>query len=456
MGLISIGKKTEVNMTEGRIFPHLLYFALPLLLGNIFQQLYNTVDTLVVGQYVGKVQFAAVGTIGPITNTLIGFFMGFSSGASVVISRYFGAGNFKKVEDSVHTFVSLTLILSLVFTVVGIVGIPFMLRIVGSPEDVALEQAVYLRIYFAGLTGLLIYNMGSSILRAIGNSTYPFIFLVVCALLNIVLDLVFVLVFNMGTSGVAWATIIAQGISAILVIVVLLNSKSCVRVSLKKLKLDMTLVGEIFRIGLPSALQMSITAFSNVFVQSYINYFGTDVMGGWTAYNKLDQLFFLPMQSLALAATTFVGQNIGKNDIDRARKGTTCALLMSFASTLFFIVIVLIWAPATVTLLINSEETEVIRYGALFLRLNGVFFLFACVNQVYCGALRGAGMSQIPMFVMITSFVFCRQLYLFLLARFGFNTPVTVALSYPVGWFICSILIFIYYLWKFPKREMEK
>lgn len=455
MKLITVGKKTEVNMTEGKIFPLLFYFALPLFLGNIFQQLYNTVDTLVVGQYVGKVSFAAVGTINPIINTLIGFFMGFSSGASVVISKYYGAGNLEKVEDSVHTYVALTLILSTVFTLIGILGIPLMLRIVGSPAEVAAEQAVYLRIYFAGVTGLLIYNMGSAILRAIGNSTYPFIFLVCSALINIVLDLVFVLSFKMGTAGVAYATIIAQGISAVLVIVILLNSKSCVRLRLGKLKLDFSLVAEIFNIGLPSAFQMSITAFSNVFVQSYVNYFGTDIMGGWTAYTKLDHLFFLPMQSLALAATTFVGQNIGKQDIARARRGSKIALNMAFVATIALIIPVVIWAPQTVSLLIDGSETEVIKYGAMFIRLNSAFFLCACVNQVFGGALRGAGMSKIPMFVMLVSFVCCRQVYLFVMTKFIANTPISVAFSYPVGWIICSILMFIYYMIKFPKQEKK-
>ncbi len=282
--------KTEVDMTRGGIVALLLNFAAPLLLGNIFQQLYNTVDTWVVGNYVGKNAFSAVGTLSPIINTIIGFFIGFSNGACVIISRHFGAGDKEKVQRSVHTFVAVTLILCVVFTILGIALTPLMLDLIKSPAEVRSEQYTYLSIYFAGVTGLLLYNMGSAILRAVGNSVYPFLFLVVSALLNTAMDLVFVIAFDMGTAGVAYATIAAQLVSAILVMAMLFKTDSSVRIRLKSLRIDRKILGGILVIGLPAALQMSVTAFSNIFVQSYINFFGSDCMGGWTAYSKICSL----------------------------------------------------------------------------------------------------------------------------------------------------------------------
>ena len=326
-----------------------------------------------------------------------------------------------------------------------------MIRILSSPKEVAVLQRLYLTIYFSGVSGLLIYNAGASILRAVGNSFYPFLFLVATTVLNIILDLVFVLVFGMGTEGVALATVIAQMISAILVVVVLLTTKTVVRVSIRKIKIHPKILREAVRIGLPSAFQMSVTAFSNVFVQSYINFFGTDVMAGWTAYNKTDQIFFLPMQSLALACTTFVGQNLGSGRILRARKGSRAALEMALITTLAEIVLVMIFAEPVVRFFIDDREGSVIYYGTLFLKMNAPFFLAACVNQVYGGALRGAGKSMLAMANMLLSFVVFRQIYLFVMTRFISNTPVTVGISYPVGWVLCSVLMIISYALVFPK-----
>ena len=447
--------RTETDMTTGSIYLLILGFAIPLLLGNIFQQLYNTVDTWVVGNYVGKHAFSAVGTLGPVTNTIIGFFVGFSSGAGVVISRQFGAKDNEGVSVAVHTFVAVTLISCVAMTAIGIGMVPLMIKILGSPKEVAPLQKLYLTIYFSGVSGLLIYNAGASILRAVGNSFFPFLFLVVTTVLNIVLDLVFVLVFKMGTAGVALATIIAQAISAILVVFVLMTTKSVVKVSISKIKIDREILKDIITIGLPSALQMSITAFSNVFVQSYINFFGTDVMAGWTAYNKIDQIFFLPMQSLALAATTFVGQNLGHNSIKRARKGATAALAMGLISTAIEILVVIISADSLVRFFVDDNESKVIYYGSLFLRMNGPFFLAACVNQIYGGALRGASKTSLTMANMLFSFVLFRQIYLFVMTRFISNTPITVGIGYPVGWVMCAILMLVSYIVVFPKPEAE-
>ncbi len=438
-----IGKKEEVDMTEGSIARHLIWFAFPLFIGNIFQQLYNTVDTWVVGNYVSNEAFSAVGTVGPIINLLIGFFLGLSSGAGVVISQYYGAKKFDRVHDTVHTAMVMTLILAVVFTGVGIVMVPFMLNLMNTPAEVMPESQTYLTIYFSGLIGMMIYNIGSGILRAIGDSKRPFYFLVVSAVINTVLDLVFVIVFGMGVAGVALATIIAQGISAVMVIVLMLRTDSCIKLNLRDLKIHWGMLGKIVKVGIPAAIQMAITSFSNIFVQSYINYFGADCMSGWTAYSKIDQFILLPMQSLALAATTFVGQNLGVNQVDRAKKGANTALYMAAGLTVCIIIPILIFAPFFVRFFNNKPE--VVEYGTILLRYITPFYVMCCVNQVYSGALRGAGNSRAPMIIMLLSFVIFRQIYLFIMSNFIANEIIPIAMGYPAGWLLCSTLVFFYY-----------
>ena len=433
----------DVDMTQGSITKHLINFSLPLLLGNLFQQLYNMVDTWVVGNYVSNEAFSAVGTVGPVINTLIGFFLGLSSGAGVVISQYYGAGREEKVRQAVHTALMLTLVLGVVFTAAGIAMTPLMLQLMKTPAEVAPEQAAYLRIYFAGVIGLLLYNMGSGILRAVGDSRRPFYFLVVSAVLNTVLDLLFVIKFHMGVEGVAYATIIAQAVSALLTLWVLMRAEGGIRLELRALRLTWSVLRQIVAVGIPAALQMAITAFSNVFVQSYINYFGPDCMSGWTAYTKVDQLVILPVQSISMANTTFVGQNLGVGDTPRAKKGVRISLWLSVAVTAVLLIPVLLFAP-DLTAFFNSKA-EVVSYGALLLRLLSPFYFLFCINQIYAGALRGAGNSQMPMWIMLGSFVVFRQIYLYIMSNYISNEIIPIALSYPAGWFVCSVATLLYY-----------
>ena len=433
----------DVDMTQGSITKHLINFSLPLLLGNLFQQLYNMVDTWVVGNYVSNEAFSAVGTVGPVINMLIGFFLGLSSGAGVVISQYYGAGREEKVRQAVHTALMLTLVLGVVFTAAGIAMTPLMLQLMKTPAEVAPEQAAYLRIYFAGVMGLLLYNMGSGILRAVGDSKRPFYFLVVSAVLNTVLDLLFVIKFHMGVEGVAYATIIAQAVSALLTLWVLMRAEGGIRLELRALRFTWSVLRQIVAVGIPAALQMAITAFSNVFVQSYINYFGPDCMSGWTAYTKVDQLVILPVQSISMANTTFVGQNLGVGDTPRAKKGVRISLWLSVAVTAVLLIPVLLFAP-DLTAFFNSKA-EVVSYGALLLRLLSPFYFFFCINQIYAGALRGAGNSQMPMWIMLGSFVVFRQIYLYIMSNYISNEIIPIALSYPAGWFVCSVATLLYY-----------
>ena len=437
------GKRKDVDMTEGSIFRHLIMFAIPLLVGNVFQQLYNMVDTWVVGNYVSGEAFSAVGTVGPIINLLIGFFMGFSSGAGVVISQYYGAKRYDKVHDTVHTAMVMTLIFGVAFTIIGILMVPTMLKLMKTPADVMPEATEYLTIYFSGIIGLMIYNIGAGILRSVGDSRRPFYFLVVSAVTNTVLDLVFVLVFDMGVAGVALATVVAQGLSALLIIITLMRTSSCVKMQLTHLRLHGDMLGKIVKLGIPAALQMAITSFSNIFVQSYINYFDKFAMGGWTAYSKIDQLILLPMQSISLASTTFVGQNLGKGNEARARKGVSIALLLAVASTIVLMIPVMIFAPQAVAFF--NKEAAVVEFGTLFIRWLSPFYVLCCVNQIYAGALRGSGNTAAPMAIMLLSFVLFRQGYLFVMANFISNTIVPISMAYPAGWLLCSTLMFIYF-----------
>ena len=435
-------KKRDVDMTEGNILRHIISFAAPLLVGNLFQQLYNMVDTWVVGRYVSNEAYAAVGTVGPIVNMLIGFFMGLSSGAGVVISQYYGARREDKVRDTVHTAITMTLILGVLFTALGLAMTPMMLRFMNTPENVLPESTAYLTIYLSGILGLMLYNIGAGILRAVGDSQRPFYYLMVCAVMNTVLDLVFVLVFHMGVQGVALATILSQCTSAVLVMLALLRSSNCIRLELRKLKLHWDMLKKIISVGIPAALQMAVTAFSNIFVQSYINYFGDNCMSGWTTYAKVDQLIFLPMQSIALSSTTFVGQNLGKNQVDRAKQGVRTCAALAVGSTLVLMVPVLIFAEPIVAFF--NSKPEVVEYGSMLLRWMTPFYVLCCFNQIYSGALRGAGNSRAPMVIMLASFVLFRQIYLFTMSRIC-NEIIPIAMSYPAGWLLCSILTLTYY-----------
>lgn len=435
-------RQKEVLMTEGPIWRCLLLFALPLMAGNLFQQLYNTVDSIVVGNFVGKEALAAVGSTDSVINTFIGFFSGMSTGAGVIISQYYGGKKEEKVSVAVQTTIALTLCMSMLCTVLALFLVPSLLRLMGTPEDVFPEAATYLRIYFIGVTGLLFYNMGAGILRAVGDSRRPLYFLIFCAVLNTLLDLLFVAVLRFGIAGAAWATILSQGISALLTLFVLTREKACYRIIWSKVRLDPGMTKKIFFLGLPAAIQMAVTSFSNVFVQAYINRFGSAAMAGWSSYGKIDKFCVLPIQSLSLGVTTFVGQNLGARKIGRVRQSTKVGTLLCFAVAILITIPVLIFARPLVSMF--NRTPEVLDYGTLFIRLEMPFYLALCVNQVHAGTLRGIGNTKAPMVIMMSCFIVFRQIYLYTVTQFT-DSVIAVALGYPLGWLLCSILLFTYY-----------
>ena len=437
------------DMTRGPILKQLLLFAVPLLFGNIFQMLYNTVDSIVVGNFVGKEALAAVGSTTMIINMLVFFFNGFSVGAGVVIGQRFGAKEEKELHTAVETTMALTFVFCVLFTIIGMSYVRPMLYLMATPEDVFDNAASYLNIYFAGISGLLIYNMGSGILRAVGNTTLPLMFLVLTSILNIILDLFFVICLHMGIEGVAYATILSQFISALLTLLLLSRTKEIYRLVWRDLRIDKTVTKLIFAVALPAGIQSVITAFSNTFVQAYINYFGSSCMAGWSCYNKLDQVVFLTTQSIAMAATSFVSQNIGAKQEERANRGTVVSMALA-VSTIVVVGGTLVLNARQAVRLFTQDES-VIAFGVMFIRTNTMFVMFNGVNHVLAGALRGRGDSRGPMYIMLMGFVVLRQIYLFVLTRFISNTPRPVGFSYPVGWMLTMIMELTYYMYRRKK-----
>lgn len=440
-------------MTHGSILKAVVLFSLPLMLGNVFQMLYNTVDSIVVGNFVGTQALAAVGSTTMIVNMMVFFFNGFSAGAGVVISRNFGAKDMEKLHTAIHTTMAATFVLSVIFSVGGVLAVPAMLRFMSTPEDVFSEATVYLQIYIGGISGLLIYNIGGGILRAVGDSTRPLYFLVLTSVLNIILDLVFVLVLHRGIDGVAYATVLSQLVSAVLVLMLLTRTNDIYKLTWRDLKIDFPTLSEIFAVGLPAGIQSIITAFSNVFVQSYVNFFGSSCMAGWSSYNKLDQFVMLPMQSMSMAATTFVSQNIGAKQEKRADKGGVLAILLTVSVTAVIVTGLYVFAAPAVGMF--TKDQSVIDFGVLFVHCNVFFLLFNCVNHVLAGALRGRGDSKGPMIIMLSTFVGLRQVYLYVVTHFVANTPALVGFGYPVGWMSCCVVEVVYYLVRWHGKTGE-
>ncbi|MBQ7487477.1 MAG: MATE family efflux transporter [Clostridia bacterium] len=446
-------RTTSRDMTSGPILKQVILFSLPLMLGNVFQMLYNTVDSIVVGNFVGKEALAAVGSTTVIVNMLVFFFNGFSIGAGVLIGYHFGAKAYKTLHTAIETTLTATFILCIMFTIVGVLLVRPMLRFMSTPDDVLDSATVYLTIYFSGISGLLIYNIGSGILRAVGDTTRPLMFLILTSVLNIILDLLFVIVLKAGIAGVAYATIISQFISAALILILLTRTDDIYRFVWKDMHIDFSTLGKIFSVGLPAAIQSVITAFSNIFVQSYINYFGSSCMAGWSCYNKLDSFLMLPIQSMAMAATTFVSQNIGAKQKERVSRGTTTIVLSSLAVTAFIAVILFLFAPQFIGLF--TGDSSVIDFGVLFIKANVFFLLFNRINHVLAGALRGRGDSKGPMIIMILGFVVIRQISLYVLTHFISNTPMWVGFGYPVGWMCTCVVELSYYFIYWKRRERK-
>lgn len=434
--------KTKGLMTEGVIWKELLFFSVPLLLGNLFQQMYNAVDSIVVGNYIGPEALAAVGSSAPLINLLVSFFMGLSVGAGVIISRYFGARMHDSLQDAIHTSIAFTLIAGIFMTVIGMVLSPILLELMGTPADVLDNSVLYLRIYFLGVISVMLYNMGSGILRSVGDSKNPLYFLIVASLTNIVLDLLFVVVFRMGIAGVAWATLISQTLSAILTMMLLVKTNREYMVTLKKVKVKKAVLSEIIRLGLPSGLQNAIVSFSNVIVQTNINAFGSLAMAGCGSFTKIDGFVILPAMSFAMALTTFTGQNMGARKYDRVKKGSKIGCIMSCITTAVISITLYIVGPQV--LAIFSDDPVVISYGLYMMHVLVPGYMFLALSHAFAGIIRGAGVTTVPMIVMVTCWCGIRMLWILTTVPM-FHDIGFVFAGWPVSWCISAIWLFIYY-----------
>ena len=438
-----MGNKGSVDLIHGSIAKAIFWFSIPLLIGNLFQQLYNTVDTYVVGNFVSKQALAAVGASAPIINTLIGFFMGLATGAGVIIAQYFGANDNERMKKAVHSSAALTIVMAIILTVVGVFATNPLLHAIGIPKDVFPESSIYLSIYFKGIVFTLIYNMGAGILRAIGDSKRPLYFLIVASLINLVLDFLFVRGFQWGVAGVGYATLIAQAISSMLVLYVLVHTKEDYRLIFKKIRFDIPILKKIIMLGLPTGLQQSIVSLSNVVVQSYVNSFGSSVVAGYSACIRIDGFVNLPLQSFNMAITTFVGQNIGAKEYDRVKKGSRIAMLMSFVVILSISLLLYFYGEFFLSLF--NSEVDVVQAGRTMQLAFVPFYLVLPIHQIISGVLRGAGKSSAPMYIMVFNFVVLRQIYLAIITKMT-SSVFYVFLGWPVTWVTAMIMFVIYYL----------
>lgn len=432
----------NTGLLKGSIAKSVLIFSLPLLVGNLFQQLYNTVDSYVVGNFVSSHALAAVGQSTSIINMLVGFFMGLATGAGVVIAQYYGAKETKNMQDSIHTSLALTLVLCIVFTILGILLSKPILIMIGSPKEVLPLATIYLRIYFAGVSFALIYNMGAGILRALGDSKNPLIYLVVSSLVNIVLDFVFVLYFGLGVAGVGIATTLAQLVSAILVMHELMHTDQAYKVYIHKIRFSKPILSRIISIGIPAALQNSIVSFSNVIVQSYISKFGSAAVAGYSTTTKLDGFLQLPVQSFSMAITTFVGQNYGARNYRRVRKGLYITLLM--CEVVVGLSAFVLYTNADFLVGLFSKDKDVIIAGVTMISVFAPGYVFLPLSHITAGALRGVGLSKIPMYSMILCFVILRQIYLAIATQYS-SELITVFLGWPITWIVNAVLLSVYY-----------
>ena len=451
MGLL---RQPTGDITQGVIWKQLLGFFFPLWFGTFFQQLYNTVDTLVVGRYVGKVALAAVGSTGVIVNLTVGIFTGLSAGAVVVIAQHFGARRWEDVHKSVHTTMLLGLLVGAFFTVAGFLLTPWSLRAMGTPEEAMPGAVLYLRVYFLGMIPNVIYNMGTGVLRAIGDFRRPLYFLIAASVCNIVLDLLLVLVFHLDVAGVAIATVCSQVLSAVLVVVALMRSEMTpYQFFPRQMRVHPEPMGAIMLIGVPTALQSVMYNASNIVIQAFINSFGTDAVAAWTAYGKMDIIFWMTVTAMAQSVTTFAGQNYGAGQYGRLKKGLwVSAAMLGVFTVLISAAFVLLARPI---LGIFTPDAAVLEVGVEMVRFLAPCYITYILIELLTGAIRGAGKSLAPMLISVFGVCGLRLAWLFTVVPVH-HTLEAVMASYPITWSITSAALLLYYFfgrWLAPPKS---
>ena len=440
-----IRQRPDVNgITEGVIWKQLLLFFFPIVLGTFFQQLYNTADAIIVGKAVGKEALAAVGgSTGTLINLLVGFFVGRASGASVIIAQLFGARRAQDVSRAVHTTIALALSSGALLTAVGLLCAGGILELMGTPQEVMAYALPYLNIYFLGMIPQLVYNIGSGVLRAVGDSRRPMLFLICAALTNIVLDILLVLGLNLGVRGAAIATVLSQVVSAVLILVSLCHAQPVYRLHFRRIRFHGDMLARIVRIGLPAGLQSVMYSLSNMIIQASVNGFGTDVMAAWTAYGKIDGLYWMMISAFGVSITTFAGQNFGARRYDRMRRSVRVCLGMAAGVTVFMTALIL--AVGRPMLGMFTDDAHVVEMGMSIIRLIvPTWITYLCI-EILSGAMRGAGDSLMPTLMTLTGVCLMRVFWVTVVVPRMHQLPVLM-LSYPITWVITSCMFIVYYL----------
>ena len=440
-----IRQRPDVNgITEGVIWKQLLLFFFPIVLGTFFQQLYNTADAIIVGKAVGKEALAAVGgSTGTLINLLVGFFVGLASGESVIIAQLFGARRAQDVSRAVHTTIALALSSGALLTAVGLLCAGGILELMGTPQEVMAYALPYLNIYFLGMIPQLVYNIGSGVLRAVGDSRRPMLFLICAALTNIVLDILLVLGLNLGVRGAAIATVLSQVVSAVLILVSLCHAQPVYRLHFRRIRFHGDMLARIVRIGLPAGLQSVMYSLSNMIIQASVNGFGTDVMAAWTAYGKIDGLYWMMISAFGVSITTFAGQNFGARRYDRMRRSVRVCLGMAAGVTVFMTALIL--AVGRPMLGMFTDDAHVVEMGMSIIRLIvPTWITYLCI-EILSGAMRGAGDSLMPTLMTLTGVCLMRVFWVTVVVPRMHQLPVLM-LSYPITWVITSCMFIVYYL----------
>ena len=445
-----------MSLTEGSIAKKIIYFAIPLFLGNLFQQMYNMADSLIVGNFLGDAALAAVTSTGSLTFLLVGFFNGTAMGAGVVISRYFGAKDYNSVRIAVHTNVAFGIVSGILMTIVGVLFTPQILQWMGTPEEVLPNSVLYLRVYFLGSLAVILYNICMGILQAVGDSKHPLYYLIFSACVNVVLDLFFCGALGLGVEFAALATVISQFLSVILCMRRLIHTNDVYRVYPREIRLHPQMLKQIISIGLPSGIQNSIIALANIVVQSNINAFGTEAMAGCGSYAKVEGFGFLPITCFTMALTTFVGQNLGARQYDRVKKGTVFGIACTLILAETMGILIYVFGPQLISMFGGDAET--VAYGVLQARTVTLFYFLLAFSHAAAAIMRGAGKSTVPMFVMMVSWCAIRITYITIVGKLYDNIQL-VFLAYPITWTISSVIFLVYLLkadWMHNFERQEK
>ncbi len=436
------------KLTEGKPWKVLVSFAAPIFLSQLFQQLYNTADSWIVGNFLGKEALAAVNSSGSLIFLLISFFVGASMGAGVVISRYFGAGDQERVSRAVHTNAVFSLICGVVLSVFGVIMTPQILHWMGVPDDVLPRSTEYLRYYFLGSVPVVMYNSMKGVMNAVGDSRRPLYYLIVSSLLNIVLDLLFVGAFGFGVKGAAIATVLSQTVSALLCLRQLTRKGTVYQLEWKKFRIDLQSLKEIVKYGLPTGVQNSVIGFANVLVQTHINSFGALAMAACGAYSRIEGFVFLPIMSVSMALTSYIGQNLGAKEYERAKQGARFGILTSITMAEIVGIVLFFFGGFFISTFIQDADpeavAEIIAIGAKQCRLEALFFFLLAFSHSIAGICRGAGKAIVPMLIMLIVWCVIRIIYITVAMRISHTIELLFA-AYPLTWFISSVIYFIYY-----------